>query len=291
MKKCIGRERRSCRRRTRDSSTVERRRQRARPVRARDGQRRSRYVCGESGTWRERGRRRFTRLVAPGVVPAERARARGDAGPRVRRVVAAFEHHHGSLDADGVRPRRGGTPRRRSGRRDRCRAGDAHGAHAQTRVPGPESRHGGAGEALRAAGRGVLRRRGRGGAAPGRARRAQARPRSRPSRHARPPPLRKGEVPPGAAAAAAAAARAGYGRSCRAVLPRRLPQLPKAPRPGNIPKLSAWPPPAPGSPKLGGGCGGELRARASRRARRGVRFAPPRGGPRPSTRRRTWWTR
>ena len=200
------------------------------------------------------------------VDPAERAR-REETLEMLFDAFAAFEHHHGSLDAmASVEARRHAALGEVGGGTDAAPA-MLTALMRRHSVPGPESRHGGAGEALRAAGRGVCdvgvgaeRRRGARAERPGAARAA---------------------AHPAAQAAAAQEGRGaprcggggGGGAGTGAQSAPAAPQLPKAPRPGNIPKLMP-PPPAPGS----------AAAAAANLARMlpaelgGVRFALPAAG-------------
>ena len=168
-----------------------------------------------------------TRVGASRIDPAERA-ARARRLERLFDAFVAFEHHHGSLDAmESVEARRHAALGEDGGGVDA----------APAMLTALMRRHAfmGLAPATDAQARHYARLGATLAASPGG---ADARPAGTtppappPIPPPRPPPLRKGEVPPGAAAARAAKDAA--------------PQLPKAPRPGNIPKIMP-PPPAPGS--------------------------------------------
>jgi cleavage stimulation factor subunit 3 len=166
-------------------------------------------------------------VAALAVNPAERAR-RLRVAETLFDAFAAFEHHHGSLDAmASVEARRHAALGEEGGGLDSAPAMltalmRRHAFLTLTPATHAQARH--------------YRRLGAsfGGAAEQRSAAPSAPPPVPPPiPPPRPPPLRKGEVPPGAAAPGAATGAAA-------------PQLPKAPRPGNIPKLMP-PPPPPGS--------------------------------------------
>ena len=170
------------------------------------------------------------------VDPAERAR-RAEAVETLFDAFAAFEHHHGSLDAmASVEARRHAALGEVGGGTDAAPAMltalmRRHAFLGLSPATEAQARHY---ERLGAAFATSGWPSGAGARAPG-----AAQPAPPPIPPPRPPPLRKGEVPPGAAAAAPA-------RDTGAQSAPAAPQLPKAPRPGNIPKLMP-PPPAPGS--------------------------------------------
>ena len=170
-------------------------------------------------------------VSASAMNPAERAR-RLKVAETLFDAFAAFEHHHGSMDAmASVEARRHAALGEEGGGLDAAPAMltalmRRHAFLTLTPATDAQATHY---RRLGASFGGAAEARGDAPSAPP--------PVPPPIPPPRPPPLRKGEVPPGATTPGAAPGAAPGSAA---------PQLPKAPRPGNIPKLMP-PPPPPGS--------------------------------------------